>query len=45
MTGSVEIEVERVSPATLVLRGVGKKLGRDPEAARAIVRPGESEPR
>jgi membrane fusion protein (multidrug efflux system) len=27
LPGMVEIEVERVSPATLVLRGVGKRLG------------------
>jgi len=35
LPGMVEIEVERVSPATLVLRGVGKHLGGSPRSATA----------
>jgi len=35
LPGMVEIEVERVSPATLVLRGVGKYLGGSPRSAAA----------
>src|SRR5262245_49364006 len=35
LPGMVEIEVERVSPVTLVLRGVGKHLGGSPRSAAA----------
>jgi membrane fusion protein (multidrug efflux system) len=33
LPGTVEVEVERVSPATLVLRGVGHRLGVSPRGA------------
>ena len=33
LPGTVEVEVERVSPATLVLRGVGQRLGVSPRDA------------
>jgi multidrug resistance efflux pump len=35
LPGTVEVEVERVSPATLVLRVVGKRLGVSPRSAVA----------
>jgi multidrug resistance efflux pump len=35
LPGTVEIEVERISPATLVLRGVGKHLGMPTQNAAA----------
>jgi multidrug resistance efflux pump len=35
LPGTVEVEVEHVSPATLVLRGVGKRLGVSPRSAVA----------
>jgi membrane fusion protein (multidrug efflux system) len=33
LPGTVEVEVERVSPAALVLRGVGQRLGVSPRGA------------
>ena len=33
LPGTVEVEVERVSPATLILRGVGHRLGVSPRNA------------
>jgi membrane fusion protein (multidrug efflux system) len=33
LPGTVEVEVERVSPATLILRGVGHRLGVSPRGA------------
>jgi multidrug resistance efflux pump len=35
LPGTVEVEVERVSPATLVLRAAGKRLGVSPQSAVA----------
>ena len=38
LPGTVEVEVERVSPATLVLREVGKHLGVPPQNVTATGR-------
>ena len=36
LPGTVEVEVERISPATMLLRAVGRRMGFDQPAAQQV---------